>query len=117
MGRAEAPVPAGGPVIEVEVVYCPARARVDATRLRLPAGATVAQALSASGLIERHTGLVVTDVGVWGRMEPLSRELREGDRVEVYRPLQVAPMDARRTRHEAQKRGRQRRASAADNAR
>lgn len=116
MARAEAPVPAGGHGIEVEVVYCPGRAQLDARTLRLPPGATVAQALSASGLLERHPSLVVSEVGVWGRPVPPTRVLREGDRVEVYRPLQVAPMEARRTRHAAQKRGRQRRVSAVDNA-
>jgi sulfur carrier protein len=35
---------------------------------------------------------------VWGRRVPLDTPLRDGDRVEVYRPLRVDPKVARRER-------------------
>lgn len=114
MGRAEASqvedcaasVAPGGPQIEIEVVYCAARGQVDATRLSLAAGATVAEAVLASGVLDRHPGLGMDDLGVWGRISAGTRVLRAGDRVEIYRPLQVAPMEARRSRQREQGRGR-----------
>lgn len=106
MGRAD-----GAPeCLKVEVVYCAARGHTDLTPLRLPAGATLADALDASGLIQRHPGLDLTQAGIWGRPAPGTQVLRDGDRVEVYRPLRVEPMDARRERHQRQTKARRQRA-------
>jgi putative ubiquitin-RnfH superfamily antitoxin RatB of RatAB toxin-antitoxin module len=41
-------------------------------------------------------------VGVWGRKARLDHVLREGDRVEIYRPLQIDPKLARRERFRKQ---------------
>ena len=92
------------PVVQVEVVYAPAGAPVDLTRLSLPAGATLAQALAAAGVLLRH-GLVLeqADAGIWGRRAGPDTVLREGDRVELYRPLQCDPKEARRLRHRRQR--------------
>lgn len=59
--------------------------------LRLPAGATVADALRAVA----QEGAVC---GVWGRTVEPGQVLRQNDRVEVYRPLTVDPKVARRER-------------------
>jgi len=87
--------------IHVEVAYCPAPGQIDVVALTLPAGATLADALAASGLHNRHAlpaeGL---RVGVWGKLRELTQVLRERDRVEVYRPLQVDPKEARRQRYQ-----------------
>lgn len=92
MGRAER--------LEVEVVYAPAPGVVDLVALELPTGATLAHALRAAGIVERHA-LVLEGlrVGVWGRVQPLEARLRDRDRVEVYRPLVVDPKEARRLRY------------------
>jgi uncharacterized protein len=87
-------------LIQVEVVYCPGPGVIDAVALSLAAGSTLADALQASGLRQRHAlpaeGL---RVGIWGKPKELSQPLRERDRVEVYRPLQVDPKEARRQRY------------------
>jgi len=87
--------------IAVVVAYSPAAQRVDQVVLSLPSGATVQDALAASGLLQRHgeIDLALNKVGVWGRLRPLDSPLREGDRVEVYRPLKVDPKEARRQRY------------------
>lgn len=36
--------------------------------------------------------------GVWGRIRPPHYPLREGDRIEIYRPLKADPKQARRAR-------------------
>lgn len=43
-------------------------------------------------------------IGVWHKVVPLETYLKAGDRVELYRPLQIDPKDARRLRQT--KRGR-----------
>jgi len=62
-------------------------------------GATVADALADSG-IAATTGIDLDahDVGIWSKPVARSALLRDGDRVEVYRPLQVDPKEARRAR-------------------
>jgi uncharacterized protein len=87
--------------IAVVVAYSPAAGEVDHRRLSLPAAATVHDALKASGLLERHPeiDLQAQKVGVWGKLRALDAPLREGDRVEVYRPLKVDPKEARRQRY------------------
>ena len=95
-------------VLAVEVIYCAARGQVDCTPLILPAGATVADALLASGLLRRHPGLDPAGsgggVGVWGRRVDPGRVLQAADRVEVYRPLRIEPKEARRQRQQRQRR-------------
>jgi uncharacterized protein len=85
--------------IRIEVIYaCPDRAwRV---QLSLPPGSTAIQAFEASGLRSRITELrdQSPDLGVFANPVAHDRMLRDGDRVEVYRPLLIDPKDARRKR-------------------
>ena len=92
--------------LAVEVVYCPASGPVDLSRLHLPAGATLAQALQASGVMERHPDLAQSGAGhgIWGRLAAAEQLLCDGDRVELYRPLRLEPKEARRERQRMQRR-------------
>ena len=90
--------------MKVQVSYSPAPRQVDQVDLNLPEGSTVADALRASGLLQRH-GLVMNEslaVGVWTKLRPLDSPLREADRVEIYRGLKVDPKEARRQRYRKQ---------------
>lgn len=66
----------------------------------LPAGSTVRQAVEQSGVLEQYPGidLAVNLVGIYGKKKTLDTVLRQHDRVEVYRPLQADPKEARRRR-------------------
>jgi uncharacterized protein len=78
--------------MKIEVVY----ARPEAADLRtvdLPAGATVEEALAASGFRLENQA-----VGVFGKRVALDHRLADGDRVEIYRPLAMDPKEARRRR-------------------
>ena len=68
--------------------------------LRVPAGTTIEQAVARSGLLQAVPGidLAVNMVGIYGKRKPLDSVLHEYDRVEVYRPLQADPKEARRRR-------------------
>lgn len=68
--------------------------------LALPVGVTVAEAIRASGFCEAHPDVEIRDdrVGVFARRVGLNAVLRDGDRVEIYRPLLIDPKEARRKR-------------------
>lgn len=95
---------AEGAGLRVAVMYSPAPRRVDERQVRLPAGATVLDALQASGVQAAYPGLDLRTalVGIWGRKAGLQQPLREGDRVEIHRPLRVDPKLARRERFKKQ---------------
>lgn len=63
-------------------------------------GATLLDAVQTSGLLQQHAGLEPGQLklGVFGKVKPADTALRDGDRVEVYRPLQADPKESRRRR-------------------
>jgi uncharacterized protein len=104
----DTPVDNTAALIGVTVV-CSPLPRVPFSRsLRLPLGSTVADAVEASGLFDEHPGMrALADAGalqagVWGVCRALQGVLAAGDRVELYRPLQVDPKEARRLRYRSQ---------------
>ena len=87
-------------LLDIEVAYCAQPGQADRISLRLPAGATVADALQASGLLARHgLATVGLKLGVWCKPRDGASVLRDRDRVEIYRPLTVDPKEARRLRY------------------
>ncbi len=96
--------------MRVQVIYALPE-RVWSEDLELPAGATVSDAIRGSGILEA-AGLP-TDfagaLGVWGEVVDGNRRLREGDRVEIYRPLHENPRVARRRLAESEQARRRRR--------
>ena len=68
--------------------------RFESVTLVLPTGATVKEALSASGFAEvEHPA-----VSIHGVTATAGTVLKESDRVEVLRPLVLDPKEARRRR-------------------
>ncbi len=86
--------------IQVRVVYSPRPREVREIALQLPPSATVLKAIERSGFLSLFADIDLARavVGVWGRKVNLSQNLRDNDRVEVYRPLTVDPKVARRQR-------------------
>ena len=86
--------------IQVTVLFSPEPRVVQERSLVLDDGATVSQALQASGwadaVAQGEDGQAL--VGVWGRKATPAQVLRDQDRVELYRPLTVDPKAARRAR-------------------
>ena len=83
--------------IQVEVVFASARNQ-HLVAVTLPPGSSVDDAIAA-GRLEKHfpdIDLSKLQVGIWGRVVARNQQLRDGDRVEVYRPLKLDPRDARR---------------------
>lgn len=73
--------------------------------VQLAAGSTVRQAIEQSGILERYPAIDLTQakVGVFGKITRPDTPLKEGDRVEIYRPLIADPKEVRRRRAAAGK--------------
>lgn len=92
------------PEIRVDVVYAlPERQYVRSVTVE--EGATVEQAIVASGLLTLRTDidLQVNKVGIFSRAARLTDGVTEGDRIEIYRPLIADPKELRRQRAERSK--------------
>ena len=91
--------------VQVTVAFSSAPQSVSEVQLQCVRGATVGDALRMSGLAQRHPKVVLDTLpcGMWGRECSRDTVLRDGDRVELYRPLQVDPKEARRRRHATQR--------------
>lgn len=83
--------------IRVEVV-CAFSDDVKLVEVKLPAGATVRDALDAAGMSASGA------VGIFGKVVGVQTRLKDGDRVEIYRPLTADPKEQRRRRAAAKKR-------------
>lgn len=85
--------------VRVSVVYLRPGLTFERT-LQLVAPATVAAAIEASGVQARVAELAGAEleVGVFGQRRRLADPLRDGDRVEIYRPLSIEPKESRRVR-------------------
>ncbi len=86
--------------MRVEVVRAWPR-RHEAVVVDLPPGATLAQALAASGL----DAAGIAAYAIFGQRADAGTPLSDGDRVELLRPLEVDPKQARRLRAAARGRG------------
>lgn len=87
--------------IAVEVAYAlPEKQYL--RHVTLEEGATVEQAIHASGLLALRTDidLAKNKVGIYSRPVKLTDVLSDGDRVEIYRPLIADPKELRRQRAE-----------------
>ena len=87
--------------IRIEVAYALPEKQF-LRQVSLPEGSTVEQAIIASGLLTLRTDIDLkkNKVGIYSRSVKLNDEVREGDRVEIYRPLLVDPKELRRQRAE-----------------
>ena len=87
--------------LSIEVCYALANEQA-LIAVDLPAGATLQQALEASGILQRYPqiDLATQKVGVFGKLKTLDTVLADHDRVEIYRPLLVDPKLSRQRRVE-----------------
>ena len=85
--------------IRVEVVLAMPE-RQELVALEVPEGTTLAGAITRSGLTEKFGDfeLDLSKVGIFGKKTSPEQVLREGDRVEIYRPLIADPKEVRRQR-------------------
>jgi putative ubiquitin-RnfH superfamily antitoxin RatB of RatAB toxin-antitoxin module len=74
--------------------------RQEVIEVDLPEGSDIEAALAAACVRERWPELDLDrcEVGIWSRVSPRDARLREGDRVELYRPLAADAKAMRRER-------------------
>ena len=88
--------------LQITICTTPQTGITHEASLQLPAGSTVAQALAeAARLPELELNLEQLPpamIGIWGKSARAEQLLKNGDRLEIYRPLTVDPKVARRER-------------------
>lgn len=89
------------PNIHVEICYASTSLQ-SILSVQVPQNATVKEAILSSGILDQFPELILKDliVGIFSKKCELNTELKEGDRVEIYRPLTIDPKTARRLRAE-----------------
>lgn len=92
MSRGRKPI-----TIHVEVAYA-LRERQALVAVEIEEGATIEEAVQRSGILKTfpEIDLQRAKVGIFGRPVALDERMREGDRVEIYRPLIADPKEVRR---------------------
>ena len=90
--------------IEIEVVFA-APERQEIRKLTLPVNSTVNTAVNLSELQSLFPQYSLKDcsVGIYGKIVSRDYILSNADRVEIYRPLNQSPTDARRNRAKSSK--------------
>ena len=89
-------------LLRIELVWSPQAGDVRQAWLSVAEGSSIEPALRACpDFADQLSRLAELKVGIWGRIRALETALQERDRIEVYRPLTVDPMEGRRRRFEA----------------
>ncbi len=85
--------------INIEVAYAVPDKQV-LLSLSVPQGTTVAEGIELSAIQDEFPELKmdIKAVGIFSRKVSLDHVLREGDRIEIYRPLIADPKEVRRQR-------------------
>jgi uncharacterized protein len=85
--------------INVEVAYARPEKQV-ILPVNVDVGTTIGGAIVQSGLMIEFPDLDIenSEVGIFGKVMPMTTVLSDGDRVEVYRPLIADPKEVRRQR-------------------
>ncbi|MDR1367324.1 MAG: RnfH family protein [Candidatus Accumulibacter sp.] len=85
--------------ITVDLVY-PLKEKQEIFTVRLPEGATIAQAIESSEILLKYPQIDLSKnkLGVFSKLSKLDTPLRDKDRVEIYRPLIADPKEVRKQR-------------------
>ncbi len=86
-------------MLSVEVAYALVSQQT-LLSIQVTPGTTVREAIEQSGILDSHPEIDLSSnkVGVFGKLAKLDAKLREGDRVEIYRPLLADPKEVRKRR-------------------
>ena len=77
---------------------CATGSRQELLEFTVSSHRTVGQIIDESGIYDLFPGqgLESAAVGIWGRPVDRDQRVRDGDRIEIYRPLKMDPREARR---------------------
>lgn len=86
---------------QIQVQVCYAKPEIQLLRdLSVPPGTTVQTAIVQSGILVDmpEIDLMSCRFGIYAKLKTLDTILRDGDRIEIYRPLIADPKESRRRR-------------------
>src|SRR5579864_2894497 len=86
-------------LLRIEVAYAEPQ-RVIVKTWSLPPGSCVVDALRMAALDPDFAGVDLANapLGIFGKLARADHALKDGDRIEIYRPLMTDPKAARRAR-------------------
>ena len=86
-------------MFEIEIVYALPDEQFSFC-VNVPFGSTVRDGIVQSGLLSKFNDLKLEHlrVGIFSKLVDLNTRLKDGDRIEIYRPLVLSPAMARRLR-------------------
>lgn len=69
-------------------------------RLEVPDSSTIEETINLSGVLKLYPEINLTSqkVGIFGKIAPLDAEVKDGDRVEIYRQITADPQMVQRRR-------------------
>ncbi|OGV29607.1 MAG: RnfH family protein [Legionellales bacterium RIFCSPHIGHO2_12_FULL_35_11] len=91
-------------MVNVELIFVASDQIIFQKRLCLQQGVTVADAITASGIVNQYSEVSSLPVGIFSTLVSRETLLSSGDRVEIYRPLTIDPKEKRRQRSLKKKR-------------
>ncbi|MEG3753180.1 RnfH family protein [Psychromonas arctica] len=88
-------------LIDIEVVYGLPHKQV-LLSLKVPTGTTIEHAIKLSGIVKHFPEIIPSEatVGIFSKPEKLESTVKQGDRIEIYRPLIADPKEMRKLRAE-----------------
>jgi len=91
-------------VLAIEVAYALPHSQT-LIDIAVHPGATVEDAVALSNITASYPDLDLSKVkfGIWSRVVKPTTELKDGDRIEIYRPLIADPKEVRKRRAEKAK--------------
>ena len=99
-------------MLEIELVYAPNAEHQRIYSVSLPKGSTVQQAIETCSVLRDYPeidfqknegGALLYEIGIWYKRVQLGDLLKLGDRLEIYRPLRLSAMEARKARKQEAK--------------
>lgn len=87
-------------LITIEIAYAKPLEQI-LLSLQVPPETNIKQAIMQSNILERFPEINLdkeNKVGIFGKVVTLNQALRNGDRIEIYRPLIADPKEVRKQR-------------------
>ncbi|MCX7544577.1 RnfH family protein [Marinicella gelatinilytica] len=84
-------------MLNIELIYATPEQQ-ELITLSIESGATIEQAINQSGVLIQFPDIDLSKnkVGIFSQVKPLDYVLKNGDRIEIYRPLIADPKAKRR---------------------
>lgn len=84
-------------MLKIEVIYATPEQQ-EIIVLAVQQDSTIQQAIENSGVLTKYPeiDLAACDVGIFSQVKKLDQVVKEGDRIEIYRPLIADPKAKRR---------------------